>query len=235
MVIVSYITVFHRAKEVVAGRAANVGRPLAGLNDDELVERCRNHDHEAFTEVVERYKDRVHGLIARMVGTPQAEDLAQEVFLRAYQAIEGFEGRSAFRTWLYRIAHNLCLTELRKRQARGEHVSIDEEGDEKVHRLVSDPPRSLEDEIEGRDLSEKVQRLIGRLPVNYRTVLTLFYLQQVRYEEIAEIMGIPLGTVKTHIHRARLRLRDLVLAEPDIAGLLGTIADGASDGWSEAS
>jgi RNA polymerase sigma-70 factor (ECF subfamily) len=209
---------------------ANLTRPLAGLSDKELVERCRQRDHEAFTEIVRRYKDRVHWLVIRMVGSPSNEDLTQEVFLRVYQAIDGFQGKSSFRTWLYRIAHNLCVTELKKRASRGEHISIEEEGEEKVHWLLPDSSGGLEEEIERRDFSENVQALIGRLPENYRTVLTLFYLQQVRYEEIAEIMGIPLGTVKTYIHRARLRLRHLILADPEVAGWIGVSEVGTGGG-----
>lgn len=226
MVAGSYVSLLRRAKGLIVGRTVNLSRPLAGFSDDELVERCRQRDHEAFTEIVERYKDRVHWLVRRMVGSPNDEDITQEVFLRVYQAIGGFQGRSSFRTWLYRIARNLCVTELKKRGARGEHISFEEEGEEKIHWLLPASAGGLEDEIERRDFSENVQALIGRLPENYRTVLTLFYLQQVRYEEIADIMDIPMGTVKTYIHRARLRLRDLILAEPEIAGLTG-----ASDNW----
>jgi RNA polymerase sigma-70 factor (ECF subfamily) len=217
----AYTSILHRARGLIAGRTVDPTRPLAGLSDDELVERCRRRDNHAFTEIVDRYKDRVYWLVRRMVGSPIDEDLTQEVFLRAYQAIEGFQGRSSFRTWIYRIAHNLCVTELRKRSAHGEHISIEEEGDEKIHLLLPQSHDGLEEEIERRDLSEKVQALIGELPEKYRAVLTLFYLQQVKYEEISEIMGIPLGTVKTYIHRARLRLRELVLAAPEIAGLVG--------------
>jgi RNA polymerase sigma-70 factor (ECF subfamily) len=141
--------------------------------------------------------------------------------VRAYQAIPGFRGKSSFRTWLYRIAHNLCLTELRRRGRRGVHLSLEEEGEEKVHWLLSGPCENLEQEIERRDISASVRALVDRLPIAYKTALTLFYLQQVRYEEIGEIMGIPLGTVKTYIHRGRLRLRDLVLAESDLAELPG--------------
>ncbi len=221
MVTGSYVTLLRRAKGLILGQTVNLTRPLAGLRDDELVERCRQRDHEAFTEIVERYKDRVHWLIRRMVGNPNAEDLTQDVFLRVYQAVEGFQGRSSFRTWLYSIARNLCATELRKRGVRGEHISFEDEGEEKVHWLLPDSAGGLEEQIERHDFSEKVQAMIARLPENYRTVLTLFYLQQVRYEEIAGIMGIPMGTVKTYIHRARLRLRDLILAEPEITELIG--------------
>ena len=219
MVAGTYVSLLRKAKGLIVGQTVNLTRPLSGLSDDELVKRCQERDHKAFTEIVERYKNRVHWLVIRMVGSPNEEDITQEVFLRVYQAIDRFQGRSSFRTWLYRIARNLCVTELKKRGTRGEHLSIEEEGEEKVHRLLPASAGGLEEEIEQRDLSESVRTLIGRLPENYRTVLTLFYLQQVRYEEIAEIMDIPLGTVKTYIHRARLRLRDLILAEPDIVGL----------------
>ena len=221
MLAVSYDDIVRRAKGLLVGPAMSRSRPLAGLSDDQLVERCRRHDHEAFAEIVERYKNRVHWLVIRTAGEAHAEDLTQEVFLRAYQAIEAFRGESSFRTWLYRIARNLCITHLRKMGTRGEHVSLDLDGEEAVHHLLPASASNLEDEIDRRDLSQAVRTLISRLPENYRTVLTLFYLEQVRYEEIAEIMSIPLGTVKTYIHRARLRLRDMILAEPEMVGLTG--------------
>ncbi len=203
--------------------------PRRDLSDEQLVVLCQGDDHAAFAVLVDRYKNRIHWLVRRMVGGPDDEDLTQEVFIRVYQAIPGFRGGSAFKTWIYKIAHNLCLSELRKKGRRGEHLSIDEEGDEKLHRLLPDARMDLEDEIDKRDLSESIRTLMERLPPQYLTVLTLFYLEQAKYEEIAEIMGIPLGTVKTHIHRARLRLRDLLLAEGDVAGLTGGLVTDAGD------
>jgi len=225
MVAETYVSLVRRAKGIILGQNVDLTRPLAGLSDDELVERCRRRDHEAFTEIVDRYKDRVYWLVRRMVGSVYSEDITQEVFLRVYQAIGRFQGRSSFRTWLYRITRNLCLTELKKRGARGEHLSIEDEGEEKVNRLLPASAGSLMEEIERRDISESIQALIAGMPEKYRTVLTLFYLQQLRYEEIAEIMEIPMGTVKTHIHRAKLCLRDLVLDTPDVAGLIGGRAE----------
>lgn len=204
-------------------------RPLKELSDEELALRCQEDDHAAFTVLVDRYKDRIHRLVRRMVGGTDDEDLTQEVFIKVYRAIPGFRGGSTFKTWIYKIAHNLCLSELRKKGRRGEHLSIEEEGDEKIHHLLPDTRHGLEDEIEKRDLSQSIRTLMERLPPHYRTVLTLFYLEQAKYEEISEIMGIPLGTVKTHIHRARLRLRNLLLAERDLAGLTDGLATGAPD------
>lgn len=200
-----------------AGEVVELDVPLAELSDETLVDRSRGNDHEAFTELVDRYKNRIHWVVTRMVGPAESEDFTQDVFLRVYRALPTFRSGSKFSTWIYKIAHNLCLSELRKRGRRGAHVSFEEEGEEKIHWLLPGAREGLEEDIERRDLSETVRQLIGRLPANYREVLTLFYLNQVRYEEIAEIMGIPLGTVKTYLHRARLRLRDLVLSESGLA------------------
>lgn len=192
---------------------------VAGLADEHLVSRCRAGDQAAFTEIVRRYKDRVHWLVLRMVGGPDDEDITQEVFLRAYQAIPGLRAGATLRTWLFRIAHNLCVTELHKRGRRGEQVSLDDEGEEKLHHLLPQAATGFEEGIERQEFSDAVHRLVAKLPAHYREVLTLYYVEEVKYEEIAEIMGLPLGTVKTHLHRAKLKLRDLVMDEMDPAYL----------------
>ena len=178
--------------------------------------------------MVDRYKHKVHWMVKRMVGSAECEDLTQEVFVRAYQALPNFRSESKFSTWIYKIARNLCLSELRKRDRHGEHLSLEGEGEEKVHWLLPESHNGLEAQIERQDLSSKVRELINRLPEQYRTVLTLYHVNQVSYEEIAAIMEIPLGTVKSYLHRARMRLRDLVLAESDIAGLAGEFGEEAA-------
>ena len=202
---------------------------LASLTDEVLVRRCQAGDQEAFAAIVDRYKHGIYWLVRRMVGDPDDEDLTQEVFLRAYKAMPGFRGHSTLRTWLFKIARNLCITELRRRGRRGEHLSLDDEGEEKIHMLLPGSGEDLEARIERHDLSETIQNLIAKLPLQYRTVLTLHYLQDMRYEDIADIMDLPLGTVKTHIYRAKLRLRDLVLAESDLADLVGETGPGMAD------
>lgn len=188
---------------------------LAALADDRLVSRSQVGDQAAFTEIVRRYKDRVYWLVRRMVGSPEDEDITQDVFLRAFQAIPRLREGATLRTWLFRIAHNLCVTEIHKRGRRGEQVSLEDEGEEKLHHLLPAAATGFEERIERQEFSGAVQRLLAKLPAQYRAVLTLYYVDEAKYEEIAEIMGLPLGTVKTHIHRARMRLRDLVLAEMD--------------------
>jgi RNA polymerase sigma-70 factor (ECF subfamily) len=205
--------------------------PLARQSDETLVDRCNSNDHQAFEELVNRYKHRVHWVIRRMMGSNEEEDLAQEVFLRVYEALPNFRKESKFSTWIYKITRNLCLLELRKTKRRGEHLSLEEEGEEKVHWLLRESDDDMERQIERRDISNGVRQLINQLPEQYRTTLTLFYMNQASYEEIADIMEIPLGTVKTYIHRARLRLRDMLLAEADLAGLIGeTRARAAGEG-----
>ena len=210
-------------------------RALAELSDEELVRWGRKQDHEAFAELVSRYKHRVYWLVRRMLGSEEDEDVAQEVFLRAYEALPGFRGDCKFSTWVYKITRNLCLAELKKRGVRGQPLSLDAESDEKIHCLMPAAPGGPAREIERLDLSRSVRQLMERLPVQYRTVLTLFYLNEATYEEIAEIMDTPLGTVKTNIHRARLRLRELVLADAGLAALEGAAAsDEAPSGESPA-
>jgi RNA polymerase sigma-70 factor (ECF subfamily) len=221
--------------ESLKGRIVERKESLAGLSDEVLVERCKARDHEAFTELVDRYKHKVHWLVRRMIGAGDAEDLAQEVFLRAYQALPGFRGDSKFGTWLFRIARNLCLSELRKTGRHGEQLALDDESEERIHHLLPQSGGGLEEQIERHDLSGHVRKLIDRLPVNYRTALTLFYTNEARYDEIAEIMDIPIGTVKTYIRRARLRLRDLLLEEPGLSALLGESAAGLPRGKGERS
>jgi RNA polymerase sigma-70 factor (ECF subfamily) len=185
-------------------------------DDEELVRKCRAGDPEAFAALVDRYKHGIYWLVARMAGREEAEDLTQEVFVRAYQALPRFRGESSFRTWVFKIARNLSLSALRRRGRRPDPVSWEEEGYEQF-RLLPEGRPDLEEEIERMDLAERVRALLGRLPDSHRTALTLFYLNQLKYEEIAAVMEVPLGTVKTLIHRGRSRLRDLLVAEMSFA------------------
>jgi len=186
---------------------------LASAADEDLVRLSQAGNRAAFTQIVERYKNRVWWLVRRMVGGPEDEDITQEVFLRAYQAMPRLRSGATLKTWLFRIAHNLCVTELARRARRADEVSLDEAGEEKLHRLLPHRREEIAERVERQDFARAVQALVAKLSPQYRTVLTLYYVEEAKYEEIAEITGLPLGTVKTHIRRARLRLRDLVVAE----------------------
>ncbi|HIE50637.1 MAG TPA: sigma-70 family RNA polymerase sigma factor [Armatimonadetes bacterium] len=183
--------------------------------DETLVQRCLNGDTEAFDALVRRYQRPIYNLAYRLTSDPEeANDLAQEIFLRVYERLHTFQPEAAFRPWLYRVATNWCLNALKRR--RPPTVSLETgggiEGEERpleLPDLVEDPARLAE----RRELQERVQQAILTLPPKYRIVMLLRYAQGLSYEEIATALEMPLGTVKIHLHRAKAhlkeRLRDL--------------------------
>jgi RNA polymerase sigma-70 factor, ECF subfamily len=180
--------------------AARRGPNLDELLDEQLVERAgTGGDNHAFAELVRRHQGKVRGLLLRLTANPPlADDLAQEVFLRAYRGLVGFEGRARFSTWLYRIAYNVFLNhrtrskELAALPLGFESQAAAPDGDLSPNRL---------------DMRRDLAGAITALPERYRAVVTLYYLEDVSYPEIAEVLDLPLGTVKTHLHRAKKLLR----------------------------
>ncbi|MBM7716201.1 RNA polymerase sigma factor SigW [Siminovitchia sp. FSL H7-0308] len=166
-------------------------------------------DQEAFGEIVEIYKDKIFSLCFRMLGNRhEAEDIAQEAFIRAYTNIESFQQNRKFSTWLYRIATNLCIDRIRKKKP---DYFLDAEiaGTEGLT-LYSQLPSSgktPDAAVETLEIQEIVQREIMRLPDKYRSVIVLRYIDDLSLNEIAEVLELPLGTVKTRIHRGREALR----------------------------
>ncbi|MDH7568190.1 MAG: sigma-70 family RNA polymerase sigma factor [Armatimonadota bacterium] len=175
-----------------------------------LVERCKQNDIEAYAVLVDRYRNKILNYVARYSGAADAEDLTQEVFIRAYLGIKNFRGRSSFQTWLFQIANNVCVD--RFRRARRERVvcsldhPIETDGGE-VEREVPDWSNNPEELAHGREMQEMVQRALLMLPEKLRAVVVLHDLQGMPYEEIAEILGIPVGTVKSRLFNARMELR----------------------------
>lgn len=171
--------------------------------EHELIERCRRGDEGAFQELVNGYKDLVFALIARTtVDLSRAEDLAQEVFLRVHRGLPYFRGEAKLSTWMYRIVVNVCLLE-QQRQPPVE--SLDDDGTD-ARNATSIVDRQFSD-LEVRDRLEKA---IARLPANYRLLIAAHYLEGVQYEDLAEAMNLPLGTIKTQLHRAKRQLRRLL-------------------------
>ncbi len=177
------------------------------LDEADLIRRLQRQEERAFEEVIAKYKSEIYWIALRMVGAEDAEDITQEVFLRAYQAMPLFRGEASLRTWLSKIAYNLCISFIRRKGRRGEHVSLDELSNEHIFHLL---PKKEINIAEGL-VSGVIEKAMARLPARYRAILTLYYTEGLRYHEIAEVMRIPIGTVKTHLHRARLMLRDGVL------------------------
>src|SRR2546426_3008215 len=170
-------------------------------HERELVERCRRGDEGAFQELVDRYKDLVFAIIARTVqDRSRAEDLAQDVFLRIHRGLPYFRGEARLSTWIYRIVANVCVHD----HARPGASLDDERGREREGPPV--PDRRFGD----LELRDRLEKAIARLPANYRLLVAAHYLDGVRYEELADALQLPLGTVKTQLHRAKQQLRRLL-------------------------
>ena len=186
-------------------------------NEALFVARLVARDESAFNELVVTYERRVFALVFRMLGRrDEAEDLAQEVFVQVFKAIDQFRGESKLSTWIYRIAVNLCKnrTKYLKRRHVGEQDDVDamaERSPFAAAKGVSVGTISRPDElVEGMQLEVVVKRAIGQLAPEFREALVLRDVEDLSYEEIAAIMGVAEGTVKSRIHRARAQLRVLV-------------------------
>lgn len=180
------------------------------VDEQQALAWCRrigDGDASAFSELVHAYQDRVFAFCARMLGDRhEAEDVAQDVFLSVFKHAGDFRGEASFNTWIYRIARNHALNRIKYLERRGRAVkrSLDEMGEE---RLAS-PRLGPDAEIEGRQTSQLVRDAIARLPEQQRSVLVLRDLEGLAYEDITDITGLALGTVKSRIHRARAALAE---------------------------
>ena len=169
-------------------------------SDYRLMERVKAGDMVAFNQIVDKYKDRLMNVIFRMVqGTEEAEDIVQETFLRVYQHRDSFDFRHCFSTWLYTIALNLARNELRKRKRFKFFDIFDMQGKEGEIAVEMELPSNL---------PQALEKAMESLPEKYKTAFVLRDVQELPYEEVAQIMNIPLGTVKSRVNRARAILRD---------------------------
>jgi RNA polymerase sigma-70 factor (ECF subfamily) len=190
------------------------GKALTEQGIRGLVNRARLGDDRAFETLVKHYQSRIYNHVARMVQDPsEAEDLAQETFVRAYQALSRFRGESSFQTWLYRIASNLAIDASRRRKRREwQTVSLDEpiaEDESPLARELADSTsRTPGEEVASGALKDQVWSAIGELSDKLRPVVILYDLQGLSYDEIAQLLGCPLGTVKSRLFNARCQLRD---------------------------
>jgi len=177
---------------------------MDATHERELVERCRRGDEGAFQELIERYKDLVFALITRTVRDgSRAEDLAQDVFLRVHRGLPYFRGEAPLSTWIYRLAANVCAQFLARRPPE---VALDRDA-------AGHPPRgpaARDRQFGDIELRDRLDKAIGRLPPNDRLIIAAHYLDGVRYEELADALDMPLGTLKTHLHRAKRQLRRML-------------------------
>jgi len=180
-------------------------------SDAALIEDCRQGNPAAFDAFVRRYKDRVYGMLYRFLGNHEdAQDLAQEVFLRAYQGLNQFEGRSKVYTWLHSIAGNLARNRVRDsgRRGRNKVVRLDEARADREHAdgAWNSGQPTPEEAARGRELERALQDVLTTLPEHYRLVFVLRTFDRLNYDEIAEIAGCPRGTVKSRLNHARKQL-----------------------------
>jgi RNA polymerase sigma-70 factor (ECF subfamily) len=180
-----------------------------------LLRRLRERDERAFRELVEEYQDRVFNLLYRMIGgREEAEDLAQEVFVTVFKSIEQFRGDSKLSTWLYRVAVNHCKNRIKYLVRRHDRQTgaLDDAAERESVALGHNPIGAARIErpdraVEGAQLDLLVQRAIADLDEDHRVVVVLRDIEELSYEEIGAITGLPEGTVKSRLHRARLALK----------------------------
>ena len=176
--------------------------------EHELVERCRRGDEAAFRELVDQYKGLVFGLIARSIpNRGRAEELAQDVFLKVHRGLPYFRGESKLSTWIYRIVLN-ALSQERPELAS---TSLDEvpAGDDGPRLQPGAEDRAFADLV----MKDRLHKAIERLPIQYQVLINGHYMKGLRYEELAAALGMPMGTVKTQLHRAKRHLRRLLETE----------------------
>ena len=183
------------------------------MDEKAIIEKVLAGDSNAFGELVEAYQDKVYNLALRMCGNADdAFDLAQDAFFRAWRGLSGFQFESAFSTWLFRLTSNVCLDWLRakKRRPTVSLTTLDDEGEE-VQMEIRDPGKSPEELLLAAEDRAAVAKAMNELPVEFREILTLRAIDDLSYTEIAEILHLREGTVKSRLSRARLALRNKLL------------------------
>jgi RNA polymerase sigma-70 factor, ECF subfamily len=178
-----------------------------GRSDEELVEACRAGEASAFDFLVARWEDRIRGASYRILGSEdEARDVAQEAFLKAYRGLSGFKQEARFSSWLYQIATNLCRDRLRRRRSRPQ-VSL--EAMEEAGPVVVETRPGAHERLVERDLAQAVRRAIESLPLEQREIVILKEYQELTFLEIAQVLELPVSTVKTRLYRGldQLRLR----------------------------
>ena len=186
----------------------------ATVDDRGLVVLAIDGRESAYREILTRYERPIFSLVFRMVRDRSlAEDLAQETFVKAFQAIDRYDARYKFSSWIFKIANNLTIDHLRKRRLDtvsmdGAPNATDADALAQTRLVVASGDESPQEYVENRELGGMIEVAIGALRPEYRTAVLLRHVEGYAYEEIAEIMDVPLGTVKTYLHRARKELKD---------------------------
>ena len=182
-------------------------------DDHRLITECREGNTAAFGTLVSRYQDRLYNTVLRLVNNAEdARDVVQESFLHAYQSLHTFKGDSLFFTWLYRIAINTAISMKRKQRPM---LRIQATGEDKnaIDPLDSSEMNRPDHALEIAEEERRINDALGKLSVEHRTVLVMKDMDGIKYEVMAEMLGVPVGTIRSRLHRARLELRDILLQQ----------------------
>ncbi len=193
------------SQDKVSGEAGAIKRSESRIEDSKLIRQAISGDEEAFSRLMDKYRPAIYHLISRMISDKtEVHDLTQETFVKAFGSLKSFNHHYAFSTWLYKIASNTCIDYLRKKKLQTYSIdqSMDPDGDDYGYDLP-DTTYVADKEIISDQRSQLVSKAIDALPEKYRNVIMLRHLEEKNYEEIAELLDLPLGTVKAHIFRGR--------------------------------
>lgn len=184
-------------------------------DEADLIRRLQQRDEKAFVLCVRTYQDKVYGLIYRMLGNhAEAQDVAQEVFVTVFKSIDSFRGESKLSTWLYRISANHCKNRIKylRRRAHKTTTELDAQAERALQTTsgstLGEGQAGPAEVLEGAQLEQIVQRAIGKLEEEHRLLLLLRDVEEMSYEEIMQVTGLPEGTVKSRLHRARQALKE---------------------------
>lgn len=193
-----------RGIKALPGGTPEAGERVDGEHhsDGALVRRFQAGDRRAFDEIVDRYKDRIYQFARWQVGSHLADDVAQDIFVEVCRSAQAFGGRSSFRTWLYAVARNVCRSSRRRRSGLASVPSAEPE----VLLEIPDPGTGPLENVERRELHATLRRAVAELPRHHRTALMLRDWEGLSYQQISEVLEIPVGTVRSRLHNARARL-----------------------------
>ncbi|HLX56669.1 MAG TPA: sigma-70 family RNA polymerase sigma factor [Ktedonobacteraceae bacterium] len=189
---------------------SNTVSSLTELDDQQLVTSSKHGDQDAFAQLVRRYQRRIFNLVYRMLQQyEEASEITQETFLAAWQGLPSFRGDARFATWLYRIAYNCALKQLEVRKRdKALQVALQAEQALESRGQIYHAHQHAAAQLDEHERQAFVQEHLSYLPAKYRAVLILRHLQDMTYEEMAEILTMPVGTIKTHLFRARNLLKE---------------------------
>lgn len=187
------------------------------LTENDFIKKCKKGNREAFNRLFEIYQSQVVNIAYSMLSDREdAYDAAQEVFVRVYKNIGSFKEESSFNTWLYRIITNVCFDILRKRQKTSKVISISNMMGEDNDIDIPDDSPTPEENIELTERQRAVKDAISQLREEYRVVITMCDIEGMSYDDIAEMLGIPKGTVKSRINRARSSLKKILITKREL-------------------